>query len=148
MKIVSLILAAALAAGCGAVGNAGAGPASSPPAAGPPADGGYFTDPRNIVEKSAGTIPCPDLEETSNVIGARDQVTCDDGNIVIRVRDNHAGVEDQIDLHTLTGWDLLTGQNWTVNAGPTVLRAAQKFLGGELVHTPCQRPDCQLEPSP
>lgn len=108
----------------------------------PPADGGYFNEPRDIVAKSAGAIPCPDLKETSGVIGARAQVTCHDGNIVVRVHDNHTGVDDQIGLLRLTGGDLLTGENWTVNAAPPVLDAAKQSLGGRVVHVACQPPDC------
>lgn len=119
--------------------SAGPRPAGIRP---PPADGGYFNDPRDIVTKSAGTIPCPDLKTTSGVIGARAQVTCQNGDIAVRVHGNHDGVDDQVDLLRLTGGDLLTGENWTVNADPQVLDAAQPQLGGRVVHIACQPPDC------
>lgn len=150
-----LLAAAALPlAGCSTAANGPADEAAaestsipSPAASAPPMDGGYYNDPRTIVEKAAGAIPCSDLAEAETV-GAREQVTCSDGNIVIRVHDNGQGVNGQLDLMKLTGGDLLTGQNWTVNASPAVLRAARTHLGGKITHVPCSPPECALEASP
>ncbi|GAA4240275.1 hypothetical protein GCM10022254_64270 [Actinomadura meridiana] len=145
-----LLAAAALPlTACGPLSDTTAASTSSPLATpAPPSDGGYYNAPRTIVEKAAGSIPCSDLTETENVIGAREQVTCSDGNIVIRVHDNHQGVDGQLDMMKLTGGDLLTGQNWTVNASPAILRAARVHLGGKITHIPCEPPACALERSP
>ncbi|MFB4300659.1 hypothetical protein [Actinomadura sp. NTSP31] len=142
--ITSVVLSCALLAGCSSTSGAAAPTVSTPKPTGPPADGGYFTEPREIVAKSDGAIPCADLKETANPVGARAQVTCSGENIVVRVHENGEGVQDQVDLMKLTGGDLLLGQNWTVNAGPTVLKAAQLHLGGRITHIPCTPPDCAL----
>lgn len=153
MHISRIAVAVALAtvaslAGCSSSSQAPSpATATSPLVPAPPADGGYFNDPRDIVARANGAIPCSDLEEAESV-GARAQVHCAAGNIVIRVHENHGGVDGQVNLMGLTGGDLLTGQNWTVNAGPEILQAAQEHLGGKIVHVPCQPPECALEPSP
>ncbi|MEU6036901.1 hypothetical protein ABZ801_15980 [Actinomadura sp. NPDC047616] len=141
-----VILACAVLAGCTNGERAAPAPFTSTPTT-PPVDGGYFTEPREIVAKSMGTLPCQDLTETRQLIGARAQVTCSDGDIVVRVHENHQGVDAQVRLLKFTGGDLLMGQNWTVNASPDVLSAAQKHLGGRIQHIPCEEPDCALADS-
>lgn len=142
---VALALAAALvllALGLGAswfLASSEKQPAAVPSATStqPPADGGSFTDPRTIVEKAQGTLSCADIKQ-DKPSGALLQYRCDEGNTVIRTYADHSGVSAQIEVHKLGGGDLLTGQNWTINADPAILKAAHVYLGGELVHIPCE----------
>jgi hypothetical protein len=147
-RLAFVLACCAMIAGCGGAAQQEASLSPAPSLTQPPADGGYFTDPREIVAKSKGTIPCHDLEQTQNAVGAREQVTCSGGNIVIRVHENRQGVTGQIELMKLTGGDLLTGQNWTLNASPSILQAARQHLGGQVEHVSCVPPSCALEPSP
>jgi len=99
----------------------------------PPADGGMFSSPEGLIQKAGSTLPCGDAVPTE-AIGAVAQVWCADGSVVIRVYDGIEGVNDAIDLKRVTGGDLLTGQNWTVNADdPQIMKAAQQVLGGQLL---------------
>ena len=110
----------------------------------PPADGGIFSSPEAIVQKAGMTLPCGDADNNEDVIGAISQVRCGGGNVVIRVYDGIQGVNDAISLMRLVGGNLLTGQNWTVNADLAILKAAQPHLGGIVVEVPCEKPDCVL----
>lgn len=83
----------------------------------------------------AGTLlPCADASPMTPV-GAKAQTTCDSGELVIRVYEDHSGIDDQVAALGLMGdvW-LLTGENWSVNGPKATLEAARVKLGGQLVY--------------
>jgi hypothetical protein len=102
----------------------------------PPADGGSFASPAQIVAKAGSSLPCSEAKP-SDTTGAAAQIDCDNANVIIRTYIDHSGVAAQITFLGLGGADLLTGENWTVNATVPELLAAQAQLGGSLVHIPC-----------
>lgn len=120
-------------------------PIAAPSSSAPPEDGGVFNTPEAIIQKAGSALPCGDAEESEEVIGALRQFQCADGSVIIRIYNGRQGVNEALDFKRLTGGDLLTGQNWTVNADEvTVLQTAQQILGGQLVHIPCEKPACVL----
>ncbi|GAA1545708.1 hypothetical protein GCM10009678_30450 [Actinomadura kijaniata] len=128
--LLPLLLAVLAFTACGANGQASkiaTAPSSS--ASPPPADGGYFDSPRDLVAKAGNALPCSDIKGTPEPVGARAQVTCSNGDIVIRVYNNRADATKAGNIMHLTGGNLLFGQNWTVNAPPAPLRAVRERLG-------------------
>lgn len=119
-------------------------PAATPTASPPPADGGIFTTPESIIQTAGATLPCSDVEENTEVVGALRQLQCADGNLIIRVYEGIEGVNNAVSFMRFTGGNLLTGRNWTINADPDILQAVQEKLGGRIVNIPCEKPDCAL----
>jgi hypothetical protein len=135
MKTVLATGVLLLAAGCGAgIAEQAATPTPTPP----PVDGGAFDSPADIITKAGTTLPCSDAK-AKTPIGAKAQTTCGDDEIVIRVYEDHSGVDDQVDLLSLGGAYVLTGENWSVNAPKATLEAAKAKLGGQLIHVKCQQ---------
>jgi hypothetical protein len=140
-KILILVAAMAMLTGC-AFDATGSDPKPTSSAhVPPPADGGRFDTPADLIAKAGSALPCDDARAMTP-IGARAQSSCYGGNVVIRIYDDHAGVDQQVEFLGITGGaDLLAGENWTLNAPKRFIAAARQKLGGTYVHVKCTK-DC------
>lgn len=136
VKAFAVASALLLAVGCGTGGATSA--AKTATAAPPPPDGGSFDTPASIITKAGSALPCTDASPLTPT-GAKAQSMCQDGNIVIRIYEDHSGIDDQIKtLGSAGGAWLLTGENWSVNAPESMVDALKAKLGGQVVHVKCR----------